>query len=100
MKRRAVIEGDLMNRRKILLALLALLALGATPLAEAQQAAKVPRIGYLGGSSALPFHDGFRGAFQQLRLPRGRERGHRLSLVWRLVPTGEGAGNGTPPEQG
>ena len=71
MKRRAVIEGDLMNRRKILLALLALLALGATPLAEAQQAAKVPRIGYLGGSSALPFHDGFRGAFQQLGYREG-----------------------------
>jgi len=60
-----------MNRSKILLALLALLALSATPLAEAQQAVKVPRIGYLGGSSALPFHDGFRGAFQQLGYREG-----------------------------
>ena len=37
-----------MNWRKILLALLALLTIGATPLAaEAQQAAKIARIGFL-----------------------------------------------------
>jgi putative ABC transport system substrate-binding protein len=49
-----------MNWRKILLALLALLALGVTPLAEAQQAGKVYRIGILSqtfprGSFALFF---------------------------------------------
>jgi len=41
-----------MNRGKILLALLALLALGAIPLAEAQQAAKIYQIGILSAETA------------------------------------------------
>ena len=42
-----------MNKHKILLALLALFALGATPLAEAQQAGKVYRVGFLWDSPAM-----------------------------------------------
>ena len=46
-----------MNRRKILLALLALLTLGATPLAaDAQQAAKIARIGFLGNNPVTTPH--------------------------------------------
>jgi putative tryptophan/tyrosine transport system substrate-binding protein len=53
-----------MNRRDTVLALL---ALSAAPIAAAQQAAKVPRIGFLGNSTAAleanlvgPFHEGLR----------------------------------------
>jgi len=54
-----------MNRRDTYLALLALLALGAAPFpAEAQQAGKVWRIGYLSGASAENDKNWF-AAFQQ-----------------------------------
>ena len=56
-----------MQRRNILLSLLALLTLGIIPLAEAQRTNKVPRIGFLGNSTAAleanlvgPFRYGLR----------------------------------------
>jgi ABC-type sugar transport system substrate-binding protein len=53
-----------MDRRDTVLALL---ALGAAPLAtEAQQAAKVPRIGYLALNPTPHFQEGFRQGLRDL----------------------------------
>src|ERR1700693_3396368 len=65
-------SGDQMNRRDTVLALL---ALGAAPLAaEAQQAAKVPRIGYLTTSLAAspPLPEAFRQGLRDLGYVEGR----------------------------
>src|SRR5438093_11297859 len=71
--------GDQMDRRDTVLALL---ALGAAPLAaEAQQAAKVPRIGYLSTNLAANPH--LREAFRQGLRDLGYVEGRNLVIEYR-----------------
>jgi putative ABC transport system substrate-binding protein len=70
-----------MNRRKILLALLALLTLGATPLAEAQQEAKIARIGFLSANLAPLPH--LREAFLQGLRDLGYVEGRNVVIEYR-----------------
>src|SRR4030095_11412164 len=60
-----------MNRRE---SIIALVALGAVPLAEAQQAAKVPRIGFLETNRAASPHtpEAFRQGLRDLGYVEGR----------------------------
>ncbi len=68
----ALTAGDQMNKRETIVALV---ALGAVPLAaEAQQATKIPRIGYLSGNLANGLHmtEGFRQGLRDLGYVEGR----------------------------
>jgi putative ABC transport system substrate-binding protein len=72
-----------MNRRNAGLALLGLLALGAAPLAaEAQQAGKVYRIGYLSAPTRASVENGLQAFLRALR-ELGWVEGQNLIIEYR-----------------
>jgi putative tryptophan/tyrosine transport system substrate-binding protein len=69
-----------MNKKPLSLALGALLFALCVP-AEAQQAKKIPRIGYLAGDSKAPSHEAFRGGLTDL----GYVEGQTILIEWRFA---------------
>ena len=72
-----------MKKAAALSILVAVVMLAVAVMAEAQQPKKVPRIGFLGGSSASAystFIEAFRQGLRDLGYEGGSEHCHRLSL--------------------
>ena len=68
-------------KKKILLSACATLIVASLQLAEAQQAKKVPRIGYLAADSRAPTRDSFRQGLKDL----GYVEGQSILIEWRFA---------------
>ena len=76
-------------RGRIVVWLLATVLLTTVPPAEAQQPSKIPRIGYLSGTTTNPRREAFRQGLREL----GYVEGKNIVVEWR---SGEGKSNRLP----